>query len=96
VQKNKERFVYSLHWFMQPDVFIVHHSTYFETNIKSLFKKDTWSFTQSPRRASTEKVQKYWHHFSQKHSFTAGNSHTVSTGTHWCTTGLLLQISCVH
>lgn len=51
---------------------------------------------KSPGRALTEKVQKCWHHIvCQKHNFTAGNSHNVSTGTHWCTTGLFLQISCV-
>lgn len=46
VQKNKEKLIYSLHRFMYPDVFIGHHNTYFETKIKSLLKKDTWSFTQ--------------------------------------------------
>jgi hypothetical protein len=97
VQKNKETFIYSLHRFMYPDVFILDHSTCFETKIKSLLNKDTWRFTQSPRGALTEKVQKCWHHIiCQKHSFTAGNSHTVSTGNQWSTKGLLLQVSCVH
>jgi hypothetical protein len=95
-KKNYERFIYSLHALMYPDVFIFHHSTYFETKIKSLLKKDTWSFTQSPRGAMTEEVQKCWHYIiCQKHSFIAGNSYAVSTGTHWCTR-LLLQIPCVH
>jgi hypothetical protein len=93
----KESCIYSLHRFMHPDVFILQHSTNSETKIKSLLKKDTWSFTLSPRETLTEKVQKCWHHIIifQKHSFTAGYYHTVSIWTHWCTR-LLLQIFCMH